>query len=83
VPLSKRVQFSVDLAREYKVDGVLFTYLKFCPCYGITKGKFINAFQDAGFPVLELGTDYSQGDVGQIKTRVEAFIEVLTEKAVV
>ena len=81
VPLSKRVQFSVDLAREYKVDGVLFTYLKFCPCYGITKGKFINAFQDAGFPVLELGTDYSQGDVGQIKTRVEAFIEVLTEKA--
>jgi predicted CoA-substrate-specific enzyme activase len=83
VPLEKRVQFSVDLAREYKVDAVLFTYLKFCPCYGLTKGKFINAFQQAGFPVLELGTDYSQGDVGQIKTRVEAFIEVLTEKAAV
>jgi predicted CoA-substrate-specific enzyme activase len=81
VPLEKRVQFAVDLAREYKVDGVLFTYLKFCPCYGLTKGKFINAFQAAGFPVLELGTDYSQGDVGQIKTRVEAFVEVLTEKA--
>ena len=81
VPLEKRVQFAVDLAREYNVDGVLFTYLKFCPCYGLTKGKFINAFQAAGFPVLELGTDYSQGDVGQIKTRVEAFIEVLTEKA--
>nr|WP_294560198.1 2-hydroxyacyl-CoA dehydratase [uncultured Rhodopila sp.] len=80
VPLEKRVQFAVDLAREYKVDGVLFTYLKFCPCYGLTKGKFINAFQAAGFPVLELGTDYSQGDVGQIKTRVEAFVEVLTEK---
>jgi benzoyl-CoA reductase/2-hydroxyglutaryl-CoA dehydratase subunit BcrC/BadD/HgdB len=80
VPLEKRVQFSVDLAREYNVDAVLFTYLKFCPCYGLTKGKFINAFQAAGFPVLELGTDYSQGDVGQIKTRVEAFVEVLNEK---
>jgi benzoyl-CoA reductase/2-hydroxyglutaryl-CoA dehydratase subunit BcrC/BadD/HgdB len=81
VPLERRVQFAVDLAREYQVDAVLFTYLKFCPCYGLTKGKFIKAFQDAGFPVLELGTDYSQGDIGQIKTRVEAFIEVLTEKA--
>ncbi|CAH2598765.1 BcrAD_BadFG domain-containing protein [Rhodovastum atsumiense] len=81
VPLERRIQFSVDLAREYKVDAVLFTYLKFCPCYGLTKGKFIAAFQEAGIPVLELGTDYSQGDLGQIKTRLDAFIEVLTEKA--
>jgi benzoyl-CoA reductase/2-hydroxyglutaryl-CoA dehydratase subunit BcrC/BadD/HgdB len=30
--------------------------------------------------VLELSHDYSQGDTGQIKTRLEAFIEVLKEK---
>lgn len=81
VPLDRRVEFAVNLAREYDVDGVLFTYLKFCPCYGLTKGKFLNAFQAAGFPVLELANDYSHGDDGQIKTRLEAFVEVLTEKA--
>jgi benzoyl-CoA reductase/2-hydroxyglutaryl-CoA dehydratase subunit BcrC/BadD/HgdB len=81
VPLERRVEFAVNLAREYQVDGVLFTYLKFCPCYGLTKGKFLNAFQAAGLPVLELASDYSHGDDGQIKTRLEAFVEVLTEKA--
>jgi predicted CoA-substrate-specific enzyme activase len=78
-PLSKRIDFSTLLAKEYNVDAVIFTYLKFCPCYGMTKSSFINRFQDIGIPVLELDTDYSQGDTGQIKTRLEAFIEVLKE----
>ncbi|OPX43346.1 R-phenyllactate dehydratase activator [Ruminiclostridium hungatei] len=78
-PLSKRIDFSALLAKEYSVDAVIFTYLKFCPCYGMTKGSFIKKFQDTGIPVLELDTDYSQGDTGQINTRLEAFIEVLKE----
>lgn len=81
VPLERRVRFAVDLARDYAVDGVLFTYLKFCPCYGLTKGLFLKAFQNAGIPVLELASDYSRGDDGQLKTRLGAFVEVLTEKA--
>jgi predicted CoA-substrate-specific enzyme activase len=79
-PLAKRIEASVRLARDYRVDGVIFTYLKFCPCYGLTKNNFIRAFQDQGIPVLELASDYSQGDIGQIKTRIEAFVEVLQEK---
>lgn len=78
-PLEKRIDFSAALAKEYKVDAVIFTYLKFCPCYGMTKNSFIKKFQEIGVPVLELDTDYSQGDTGQIKTRLEAFIEVLKE----
>jgi benzoyl-CoA reductase/2-hydroxyglutaryl-CoA dehydratase subunit BcrC/BadD/HgdB len=60
---------------------VLYTYLKFCPCYGLTKNRFIKQFTEAGIPVLELASDYSHGDIGQIKTRLEAFVEVLLEKA--
>ncbi|MDP4146048.1 MAG: acyl-CoA dehydratase activase [Bacillota bacterium] len=78
-PLSTRVDFSAKLAEEYKVDAVIYTYLKFCPCYGMTKNSFMKKFQDMGIPVLELDSDYSQGDTGQIKTRLEAFIEVLKE----
>ncbi|CAH2598748.1 BcrAD_BadFG domain-containing protein [Rhodovastum atsumiense] len=80
-PLERRIETSLALAQEYNVDAVLYTYLKFCPCYGLTKNLFINRFQEHGIPVLELATDYSQSDTGQLKTRVEAFIEVLTEKA--
>lgn len=78
-PISKRVDFSAALAEEYRADAVIFTYLKFCPCYGMTKNSFMKKFQDIGIPVLELDYDYSQGDTGQIKTRLEAFIEVLKE----
>ncbi len=78
-PLEKRIDFSAQLAKEYNVDAVIFTYLKFCPCYGMTKNNFIKRFQSMGIPVLELDTDYSKGDTGQIKTRLEAFIEVLQE----
>lgn len=78
-PLSKRIDFAEMLAKEYKVDAVIYYSLKFCPSFSQTKGLFMRRFHDMGLPALELDTDYSQGDTGQIKTRLEAFIEVLKE----
>lgn len=78
--LEDRVQFSGQLAQEYNVDGVIYYYLKFCPCYGLTKNEFFRHFQQLGIPVLEIPSDYSESDEGQLKTRVEAFIEVLGER---
>ncbi len=79
-PMSKAVDFSESLAREYDVDGVLYVYLKFCACYGLTKKDFIDRLQSNGLPVLDVSSDYSQSDHGQLKTRLEAFIEVLKER---
>lgn len=79
-PMTKAVDFSEILAREYDVDGVLYVYLKFCSCYGLTKKDFIDRLQGNGLPVLDVSSDYSQSDHGQIKTRLEAFIEVLKER---
>ena len=31
----------------------------------------------AGIPVLDIETDYSDNDAGQLRTRVEAFVEML------
>lgn len=81
-PLDNSIDFTTRLAREYAVDGVVYVYLKFCACYGITKKEFITAFQDLGVPVLEISSDYSHSDHGQLKTRVEAFVEVLNESRV-
>ncbi|MDR1732454.1 MAG: acyl-CoA dehydratase activase [Synergistaceae bacterium] len=81
-PLSERVEFSARLALEYDVDGVVFYYMKFCPCYGMAKNEFIRRFQEIGIPLLELPGDYSAGDEGQIKTRLEAFVEVLEKREI-
>lgn len=79
-PLEDRVEFAGKLAEEYDVDGVIYFYLKFCPCYGLPKNEFLRHFQKKGLPVLEIPSDYSHSDVGQLKTRIEAFVEVLNEK---
>jgi benzoyl-CoA reductase/2-hydroxyglutaryl-CoA dehydratase subunit BcrC/BadD/HgdB len=79
-PLQDRVDFSSRLADEYAVDGVVYAYLKFCPCYGQIKNEFFRLFQQKNLPLLEIPVDYSKSDIGQIKTRVEAFVEVLKER---
>ena len=35
------------------------------------------ALESKNIPVLRIETDYSMEDVGQLKTRVEAFVEML------
>ncbi len=79
-PLQERIYSTGRLAEEYEVDGILYVYLKFCPCYGQIKNEFFRHFQQLNLPVLEIPADYSRSDQGQIKTRVEAFIEVLKER---
>jgi len=79
-PLEDAIEFSGKLAQEYNVDGVIYVFLKFCTCYGVSKKDFISRFQQQGLPVLEISSDYSESDHGQLKTRLEAFTEVLNEK---
>lgn len=78
--LEDNVNFAGQLAQEYQVDGVLYVYLKFCSCYGITKKPFLDHFQRIDIPALDLSSDYSGNDYGQIKTRIEAFIEVINAR---
>lgn len=79
-PLDDSLVLPTQLAEDYAAEGILYVYQKFCACYGITRQAFVNHFQDRGIPVLELSSDYSQSDHGQIKTRVEAFIEILNDR---
>jgi len=79
-PLADSLDFSGHLAREYNVDGVLYVYLKFCSCYGVSKKAFTDHFRKLDLPVLEISGDYSGSDHGQLKTRMEAFVELLNAK---
>ncbi|TEB08396.1 Activator of (R)-2-hydroxyglutaryl-CoA dehydratase [Pelotomaculum schinkii] len=76
-PLEDSLDFSVELAKEYNAEAVVFAYVKFCPCYGQIKNEFVKRFQKAGFPVLDIGLDYSRNDYGQLRTRLETFINMI------
>jgi benzoyl-CoA reductase/2-hydroxyglutaryl-CoA dehydratase subunit BcrC/BadD/HgdB len=76
-PNTERLQHIVNMARELRVDGVIHYALSFCQPYAIESFKVQKALREAGIPMLSIETDYSMEDVEQLKTRVEAFAEML------
>ena len=77
-PNTERLEHIVDMARDLKVDGVIHYGLSFCQPYAIESFKVSQTLEAAGIPMLAIETDYSMEDVGQLKTRVEAFLEMLS-----
>ncbi|MCI2058681.1 MAG: 2-hydroxyacyl-CoA dehydratase family protein [Oscillibacter sp.] len=76
-PNPGRLDDIVRLAREYHVDGVIDLNLKFCTLYD-TEGYLVERrLKDEGIPVLGLETDYTDNDSEQLRTRVEAFLEMI------
>jgi benzoyl-CoA reductase/2-hydroxyglutaryl-CoA dehydratase subunit BcrC/BadD/HgdB len=76
-PNPERLEHIVAMARDLKVDGVIHYGLSFCQPYAMEAFKVEKALTAAGIPLLSLETDYSLEDVEQLKTRVEAFVEMI------
>lgn len=77
-PNTNRLDLLDRLIDQYKVDGVIDMTLSACHTYAIeTKNirKFVN--EEKGIPYLAVETDFSTGDIGQLETRITAFIEML------
>lgn len=77
-PNDRRIENVLELAKEFKVDGVVYYTLQFCHGYNIEKYKVQQALKKAGIPMLFIETDYSNSDVEQIGLRVDAFLEMLS-----
>ncbi|MHA1681036.1 MAG: double-cubane-cluster-containing anaerobic reductase [Promethearchaeota archaeon] len=65
------------LAKEYHVDGVILYTLSFCQPYEYESMSIEKELKNEGIKVLSINTDYASEDVGQLKNRVESFIETL------
>ena len=66
-------RFQSDMER---VDGIIYHTIQFCDLYSF---EYANASK-LNVPVLYINSDYSDSARGQIKTRVEAFLEEIGEK---
>lgn len=77
-PDTNRFELLGRLIDEYKVDGVVEMTLQACHTYNIETlaiKRFVT--EKKNIPYLAVETDYSQTDVGQLNTRIAAFIEML------
>ncbi|MFA5524230.1 MAG: double-cubane-cluster-containing anaerobic reductase [Tissierellales bacterium] len=71
-----RLDLIERLAKEYEVDGIVDLTWQACHTYNIESFTVKNFTKNVlNLPFLQVETDYSDSDLGQIKVRVEAFLE--------
>lgn len=78
-PNDGRLEEINDMAARLHAQGVVHYALQFCTPYMVEAFRAKNAVEAAGRPFLRIETDYSLEDAGQLKTRVEAFIEMIRD----
>ncbi len=77
-PNTNRMELLEKLIRDFHVDGVVDLVLQACHTYNVESYLVRKLVKEKmGIPYTLVETDYSQADVGQIETRMAAFIEML------
>jgi len=81
--LLERRSYVDELAKEYAADGILYEQVKFCDpwAYDRMLGSHIMR-KEYGYPVLSIDRPYTVSGVGQLRTRIQAFIESVEIKKI-
>jgi benzoyl-CoA reductase subunit C len=75
--LDVRFQYLRDLAADYRVNGAVLYILMYCDTFEFDVPDVKDYLEAAGVPCLHLEDDYRLSNLEAIKTRVEAFLEVI------
>lgn len=72
---SSRADYIAGIADEYSADGVVIESIKFCDTWGVESAALGDKLREKGIPVLRVEREYRQSGEGQLRTRIQAFIE--------
>ena len=75
-----RINWLLNKVKEWKVNGVIYYVVRGCMLYAMEYSRVKKVLDSLNIPVYYLDTEYTREDVGQMKTRVEAFLEMLTAR---
>lgn len=76
-PNSGRMENTLAMVEKYHADGVVDAVLQACHTFNLESVRMSQAMEERGIPYMKLETDYSDGDLGQVSTRLSAFIEMI------
>lgn len=81
--MQDRRKYVAELAKEYKADGIIFEQMKFCDPWAYERmvGSAVLK-DDYGYPVLQVDRPYALGQSGQMRTRIQAFVESVEIKQI-
>ena len=72
----ERREYVDMLAKEYKADGLIYQQIKFCDYWGYERASAFHIMdEEYGYPILSVDRPYSVRSSGQLRTRIQAFVE--------
>ena len=81
--IKEREEYVDYIAREYKAEGLIYQQIKFCDYWGYERASAFHVMRkEYGYPVLSIDRPYAVGSSGQIRTRIQAFVESLEVKKI-
>jgi benzoyl-CoA reductase subunit C len=75
-----RGEYLKDIAGENRADGVIFLLLKFCDPHSFDYPYLKESLENIDVPHILIETEMDNPSMEQVKTRVEAFIEMINQK---
>jgi benzoyl-CoA reductase subunit C len=75
--LDRRFQYVTQLVRSSRAAGLIYSSVKFCDSHLYDLPLLEQELKQAGIPFLWLENDYEWSAKGQLRTRVQAFLEML------
>ncbi|MFC1967735.1 2-hydroxyacyl-CoA dehydratase subunit D [Chloroflexota bacterium] len=75
--LENRFGYLKGHAGDWKVNGVILEALRFCDTHGYEVPALTEYLESTGLPSMYLELDYSEATLAQLRTRVQAFTEII------
>lgn len=70
-----------ELVGKFKAQGVIYHTLRYCDPFTFKAKETKDVLAKSGIPLLEIHTEYAGSDYEAIRTRVEAFVEMIKIKS--
>ena len=71
------------LAKEFNAEGIIYEQMKYCDYWGFERALVSHIMaEEKNWPVLSIDRLYNNGNSGQLRTRVQAFVESLEIKRI-
>lgn len=81
--IQERRRYVDQLAKEYRADGIVYQQVKFCDPWAYERMVGTHVLRDDySYPVLSIDRPYASGSSGQLRTRVQAFMESVEIKTI-
>ena len=76
-PNDDRIRRMKESIQLFGVEGVVFHTLRGCHLNNLEATKIEMKLREAEIPMIKLESEYDDGDVEQVRTRIEAFVEMI------